>query len=506
MTESSQAVEHLDVVIIGAGLSGIGAACHLQKQCPGKRYAIIEGRESLGGTWDLFRYPGIRSDSDMYTLGYNFKPWTSPKGIADGPDIRQYITEAAAEHDIERKIRFSQKVVKAQWSSEESRWLLTIKQTETGVEKLLSCNFLLCCTGYYNYAAGYRPEFPGESSFKGEIKHPQQWDENYDYSGKRVVVIGSGATAVTLVPAMTDKAEHVTMLQRSPSYVMTLPQDDPMVNGLRKILPERWVYRITRGRNISISWLIYSYCRAFPNAARKLIINLARKQLPVGYDMKHFSPSYNPWDERLCAVPDGDLFAAISTGKASVATDHIDTFTETGIRLKSGEELEADLIVTATGLDVQMFGGMELEVDGKPAVMGERMCYRGVMFEGVPNLGMTFGYTNASWTLKADLIMEHMCRVLNHMDEHGYRQCTPHNVNDAEHTPFVDMRSGYIQRAAGKIPHQGSKRPWKLYQNYVLDMISLRLGRVDDPSLEFTRGKPSAPARTQAVEQAEEVV
>ncbi|WP_281649085.1 NAD(P)/FAD-dependent oxidoreductase [Parendozoicomonas sp. Alg238-R29] len=505
------AVEPLDVVIIGAGLSGIGAACHLKKHCPNKRFAILEGRDSLGGTWDLFRYPGIRSDSDMYTLGYNFKPWTKAKGIADGEDIRTYVTEAAQEAGIDSKIRYGHKVVAADWNSETAQWQLTVEEkgetkTKTKTKtKTIMCRFLLCGTGYYNYEEGYRPQFVGEDNFTGDIIHPQKWPENYDYSGKKVVVIGSGATAVTLAPAMTDKAEHVTMLQRSPTYVMNLPQDDPVVNGLRKILPETWVYRIIRTRNIGISWLIYKYCRAFPNASRKLILKLTKKQLPEGYDMKHFSPSYAPWDERLCVVPDGDLFTAITDGKASVETDHIDCFTEKGIKLKSGKELGADIIVTATGLNIQLFGNMSLTLDGEPLDISEKMYYRGVMFEGVPNLGMVFGYTNASWTLKADLILEHICRLLNYMEDSGHKQCVPVNVNGAVHEPFVDMQSGYIQRAEGKIPHQGSKKPWKLYQNYVMDMISLRFGKVNDPSLEFSSPKNRAKTETQ-VEAREEVV
>jgi len=486
-THDAPTNEYFDVLIIGAGLSGIGAAIHLQKDSPNKSYAILEGREAIGGTWDLFRYPGVRSDSDMYTLGYNFKPWTSPKGIADGKDIREYICDAAREHDIEKNIRFGHKVLTSSWSSETARWTIEIQLTATGEIRHYECNFVLCCTGYYNYDQGYEPVFSGSENFKGDIIHPQKWDENYDYSGKKVVVIGSGATAVTLVPAMTDKAEHVTMLQRSPSYVMALPQDDPMVNGLRKVLPETWVYRIIRTRNIAFSALMYKYCKSFPNSSRRLLQKLVKKEVGENFDMKHFTPNYNPWDERLCAVPDGDMFKVLKEGKASVVTDHIDHFTETGIKLKSGEELQADIIITATGLDVQLFGKMQLIVDGKPFVANEKMVYRGVLLEDLPNAGMVFGYTNASWTLKADLITEWMCRLLNHMDATGKQIVMPHNFDAAvEQRPFLDMQSGYVQRAMEKAPLQGSKLPWKLYQNYALDLATLRFGKVNDETLVFS--------------------
>lgn len=479
--------EYLDVLIIGAGLSGIGAAVHLQKDSPNKTYAILEGREAIGGTWDLFRYPGVRSDSDMYTLGYNFKPWTSSKGIADGKDIREYICSTAKENNIEKNIRFGHKVLTSSWSSETARWTVEVQLNSTGEVRHYECSFLLCCTGYYNYDHGYQPEFVGSKDFKGDIIHPQKWDENYDYSGKRVVIIGSGATAVTLVPAMTDKAEHVTMLQRSPSYVMALPQDDPMVNFLRKFLPETWVYRITRTRNIAFTAMMYNYCKTFPNSARRLMKKLVKKEVGDDFDMKHFSPTYNPWDERLCAVPDGDLFEVLKEGTASIVTDHIDHFTETGIQLKSGESLDADIIITATGLEVQLFGNMKLFVDGKEFNAHEKMVYRGVLLEDLPNAGMVFGYTNASWTLKADLITEWMCRLLNHMDATGKKIVVPKNFDSSvEHQPFVDMQSGYVQRALSKVPQQGSKLPWKLYQNYVLDLATLRFGKVNDENLKFS--------------------
>ena len=491
------ATEYFDVIIIGAGLSGIGAACHLKKDCPQKTFAILEGRDAMGGTWDLFRYPGIRSDSDMYTLGYNFKPWTNAKGIADGKDIREYIRQAADENDINRHIRYGSRVINSNWDSEAGVWKVTVKDSNSDTTKHYVCNFLLCCTGYYNYDHGYTPDFPGISDFAGQVIHPQKWPEDLDYSNKKVVVIGSGATAVTVVPAMAEKAGHVTMLQRSPTYVMTIPQDDAMVNGLRKLLPEKWVYRITRTRNISLSWLMYNYCKTFPNHARKLIYKLTRKQVGADFDMKHFTPSYNPWDERLCAVPDGDLFKAIREKQVAVVTDHIDTFTKDGIKLKSGEELQADIVITATGLDVEMFGKMEVQIDNKPLVAKEKMVYRGFLMEDLPNAGMVFGYTNASWTLKADLITEWMCRLLNHMDKTGNSVVVPRNFDDSvEHRPFVDMESGYIQRALDKAPKQGSKIPWKLAQNYAVDLLMLRFGKVSDPRLRFSKAaRPLADIR-----------
>lgn len=480
------ATEYFDVLIIGAGLSGIGAACHLKKELPHKSFAILEGRNASGGTWDLFRYPGIRSDSDMFTLGYEFKPWNNKKGIADGADIRNYIREAAAENNVEPHIRYQQKVTAARFNSSTSLWTVDVQQAD-GSTKEYSCHFLLSCTGYYSYEEGFTPEFTGRDDFKGQIIHPQFWPENLDYSGKKVVVIGSGATAVTLVPAMTDKAAHITMLQRSPSYVLTVPQQDAMVKVLRALLPQKWAYRIIRGRNVSITLGLFRFCKGFPNAARKLLQWTVKKQLPAGFDMQHFTPKYNPWDERLCAVPEGDMFKAISAGKASVVTDHIDRFVENGILLKSGKTLEADIIITATGLKVQMLGKMQVSVDGQPFVPNQSMSYRGVMFENLPNMGMVFGYTNASWTLKADLISSYVCRLLQHMDEKGVRQVTPRNHNAGiKRLPFINMQSGYIARVKDQIPQQGDERPWKLYQNYFLDMTLLKLASLDDPALEYS--------------------
>jgi cation diffusion facilitator CzcD-associated flavoprotein CzcO len=485
------AIEHFDVLIVGAGLSGIGAAWHLQKDCPDKSYAILDGREAIGGTWDLFRYPGIRSDSDMYTLGYSFRPWTGAKVIADGPSIREYICDTAREAGIDRKIRFGLKVIGASWSSANAQWTVEARRS-SGETVQFSCGFLQMCTGYYNYDAGYTPEFPGVKDFKGTVIHPQHWPENLDYAGKRVLIIGSGATAVTLVPAMTDKAAHVTMLQRSPTYVASVPQEDVMARQLRRFLPEMMVYRIGRTRNVGLQMAVYNLAKKRPKAVRRLLLGQVRKQVGPDFDMAHFTPRYNPWDERLCAVPNGDLFKVLRKGKASIVTDHIDTFTATGIKLKSGRELEADIIITATGLDIQMLGGTRLTVDGQPYDIGQSMNYKGLMFQDLPNMSMVFGYTNASWTLKADLSSEYVCRLLKHMDKTGLRQCTPRNRNNAQPEPFVNMASGYIQRALNKLPKQGSVAPWKVHMNYALDLAMLRYRPVDDGVMEFSNPRQLA--------------
>jgi cation diffusion facilitator CzcD-associated flavoprotein CzcO len=481
------AAEHLDVLIVGAGLSGIGAAWHLQHECPGKSFAILEGRNAIGGTWDLFRYPGIRSDSDMYTLGYNFKPWTNAKAIADGPSIREYIRETAREGGIDKKIRFGIKVLSAAWSTEDAQWTVTTQHVPSGETVTFTCNFLLMCTGYYNYAGGYMPKFPGAEKFKGTLIHPQKWPEDLDYGNKRVVIIGSGATAVTLVPAMTDKAAHVTMLQRSPTYVVAVPLEDTISQKLRRFLPEKIVYRLARTRNVGIQLGFFNLAKSRPKFVRRLLLLQTRRMVGKNFDMKHFTPSYNPWDERLCAVPNGDLFKVLRQGKASVVTDHIETFTETGIKLKSGEELPADIIVSATGLDLQMLGGMAVTVDGEPFRMNEAMNYKGVMFQNLPNLAMVFGYTNASWTLKADITCEYICRLIRHMDKTGVRQCMPVNSDpDIAPTAFLDMQSGYIQRAKDKLPQQGTKAPWKLRQNYAVDLATLRYSGLEDGVMTFT--------------------
>lgn len=478
---------HVDVMIIGAGLSGIGAAYHLQKSCPGKTFAILESRQAIGGTWDLFRYPGIRSDSDMYTLGYSFKPWTDyTKIIADGSAIRDYIQETARENGIDRQIRFGHKVTGMSWSTPAAKWTIQAR-TDAGEDVTFTSSFVISCTGYYNYEAGYTPDFPNIKKFKGQVIHPQQWPEDLDYTGKKVVVIGSGATAVTLVPAMADKAAHVTMLQRSPTYVASIPQKDNISINLRRFLPEMAVYRMGRTRNVALQMGVFNLAKKQPNVVRKALLAQVKAQVGKDFDMKHFTPTYNPWDERLCAVPSGDLFKVLRKGRASVVTDHIDTFTAKGIKLKSGQELEADIIITATGLDILFMGGISVKLDNQPYDMTKTMNYKGIMFRDVPNLALIFGYTNSSWTLKADISSEYICRLLNLMDKKGLRQATPRN-HDSSVVPeaFVNMQSGYIQRAAGKLPQQGNKAPWKVYMNYALDLATLRYKPMEDGSLELS--------------------
>jgi cation diffusion facilitator CzcD-associated flavoprotein CzcO len=492
------AIEHFDVLIVGAGLSGIGAAYHLQRDCPGKTYAILEARGAIGGTWDLFRYPGIRSDSDMYTLGYSFKPWKAAKAIADGPSILHYVRETAAEHDIERHIRFGHKVKRAVWSSETATW--TIDAERDGKTVQVSCNFLSMCSGYYAYDAGYTPQFEGVERFKGQIIHPQLWPETLDYAGKKVVVIGSGATAVTLVPEMARTASHVTMLQRSPTYVVSRPAEDGVANWLRAKLPIKLAYAITRWKNVLFQMLFFNIARKKPEKTKERLLGMVREHLGPDYDIEtHFTPRYNPWDQRLCLVPDADLFASIKSGASSVVTDHIETFTEDGITLKSGKTLDTDIIVTATGLRMQLLSGMELIVDGKTIDLPQTTSYKGMMFSEVPNLASTFGYTNASWTLKADLTAEYICRLLKHMDRTGTRICTPHlNEPDLEVEPWLDFSSGYVQRALEVLPRQGAKKPWKVHQNYALDMMALRFGAVEDGVMEFSKPKVAAKAKAAA--------
>jgi cation diffusion facilitator CzcD-associated flavoprotein CzcO len=487
------AIEHFDVLVVGAGLSGIGAAYHLQTLCPNKSYVVLEGRDAIGGTWDLFRYPGIRSDSDMYTLGYRFKPWREAKAIADGPSICNYVVETARENGIDKNIRFHHQVKRADWSSETSRWTV---ETERGPQKEIvrfTTNFLFMCSGYYDYAGGYAPEFPGSDKFAGRIVHPQKWPEDLDYKNKKVIVIGSGATAVTLVPEMAKDAAHVTMLQRSPTYVVSRPAEDARANWLRRNLPIKLAYMITRWFNVLFGMYFFNLARKRPAQVKKYLIDMVRQEVGPDVDVDtHFTPRYNPWDQRLCLVPDADLFSSIRSGKASVVTDTIDTFTPNGIKLKSGQELKADIIVTATGLKLQLLSGMQVTIDGVVQNMSQTMSYKGMMYSGVPNLASSFGYTNASWTLKCDLTCEYICRLLNFMERKGYSEARPRKDSSVAEAPWLDFSSGYIQRARDVLPKQGTKRPWKLYQNYALDLLTLRYGKVDDGTMRFS--KPHAVA------------
>ncbi|MDR3513606.1 MAG: NAD(P)/FAD-dependent oxidoreductase [Caulobacteraceae bacterium] len=490
-------MEHLDVLVVGAGISGIGAGYHLQTLSPGRTYAIFEGRPSMGGTWDLFRYPGIRSDSDMYTLGFSFRPWKEAKAIADGPSILKYLKETAQAYGIDRHIRYQHKVKRASWDSTASQWTVEFEHGPDGALDKITCNFLFMCSGYYNYAQGYRPDFPGEAEFKGRIVHPQHWPSDLDYAGKTVVVIGSGATAVTLVPEMAKTAAHVVMLQRSPTYVVSRPAEDAFANRLRKILPAKLAYDIIRWRNVLFQMYFYNFARKKPQQTKAGILDRVRQELGPDYDIAtHFTPKYNPWDQRLCLVPDADLFQSIRSGAAEVVTDHIETFTENGIRLKSGKTIEADVIVTATGLDMQLMSGLEVTVDGAPTDLTQCFSYKGMMYSGVPNLASTFGYTNASWTLKADLTSEYVCRLLNHMDRKGLTECRPINDDpNLEAAPWLDFSSGYVTRAMNRFPKQGLKAPWRVYQNYALDLLAFRYGAVDDGVMRFSGpAKAATPA------------
>ena len=482
--------DHVDVLIVGAGLSGIGAAWHLKDKSPDRSFAILEGRGAIGGTWDLFRYPGIRSDSDMYTLGYVFRPWTEAKAIADGPSILAYVRDTAREADIERHIRFGHMVTAAAWSTEDARW--TVSAVHDGASVEITCGFLFLCGGYYDYAGGYTPDYPGLDRFGGRLVHPQAWPEDLDYAGRQVVVIGSGATAVTLVPEMARTAGHVTMLQRSPTYVVSRPAEDAFANKLRERLPAKLAYAIVRWRNVLFGMYFFNMARKKPEQVKKGILDMVRAQLPAGYDVEtHFTPRYNPWDQRLCLVPDADLFEAIKAGRASVVTDHIETFTETGVQLKSGAHLAADVVVSATGLKLKVMNGLSLTVDGRPIVPGETLSYKGMMYEGVPNLVSVFGYTNASWTLKCDLTCAYVCRILNHMRAKGLRQVAPVNTRgDVGELPWLDFSSGYVTRAMADFPKQAAKAPWKLNQNYALDLMSLRYQGLEDGVLTFSNPAP----------------
>jgi len=481
----------VDVLIVGAGISGIGAAYYLHREHPRRSYVILEARDASGGTWDLFRYPGVRSDSDLYTFGYEFKPWRDEDAIASADKILAYLRETAAEYGIDRKIRFHSKVVSASWSSPDARWTVEVDHTDTGERTTLTCNWLFCAGGYYRYDEGYTPHSEGRERFRGLIIHPQQWPADLDYAGKRILVIGSGATAVTLIPAMADTAAHITMLQRTPSYIMPLPSRDKLANRLRAMLGDERGYAIARRKNIIRQQAIWRFCQKYPKAARRVIRKFNVKMLPAGYPVdEHFNPPYNPWDQRLCAVPDGDLFKAIRNGRASVVTDRITTFTEKGVLLESGRELEADIIITATGLNVQTMGGMSLTVDGQPVSLPDTVAYKGMMLSGVPNFAYAIGYTNSSWTLKVGLLCEHFCRLLAYMDAHGYDTARPEPAGPAmPKRPFLNFGAGYIQRAISQLPRQGDRAPWLTSMSYTSDVKLLRRLPVQDPELHFSRSQ-----------------
>lgn len=485
-------MEHLDVLVVGAGLSGIGAGAYLQTECPWASYAIFEARDAIGGTWDLFRYPGIRSDSDMFTLGYSFRPWDGEKSIADGDSILQYICDTATETGVDEHIRFHHRIVQAEWSTDDGAWRIIAERLDTNETVELTCGFVFSCGGYYRYDRGYLPDFDGMDDFGGTIVHPQAWPDDLDYAGKRVVVIGSGATAVTLIPSLAATADHVTMLQRSPSYIASVPAKNPAAQFLRKVLPKRFEGPAIRWALALGAQGIYKLSKARPELVKKALRWGLERELPRGYDIDtHFTPAYNPWDQRMCIVPDGDLFKAIRAGNASVVTDHIDSFTETGLRLRSGTELEADIVVTATGLDLLFLGGIEITVDGEKIDVSEHLTYKGMMLEGVPNLAMAVGYTNASWTLKCDLTCDYVCRLLNRLHETGQRQCTAVNRDaSVTHEPLLGLSSGYVQRSAHRFPKQGSRQPWQVHQSYLRDYRALRMQGIDDDAMAFSNPVP----------------
>ncbi len=487
--------EHFDVLIIGAGISGIGAAYHLQRDCPTKSYAILENRKAIGGTWDLFRYPGIRSDSDMYTLGFAFKPWKEKKAIADGPSILKYLNETVEENRIDQHIRFQHGVKSAAWSTKEATWTVQVAQGDTGEIVEYTCNFLFLCGGYYQYAAGYTPDFPGIENFKGQLAHPQKWTQDIDYQNKKVVIIGSGATAVTLVPEMAKTAAHVTMLQRSPTYMLSRPAEDAFANKLQKILPEKAAYDIIRWRNVLLTLFLFHQSKRKPEQVKNYLIGQVKKRLGADYDVEaHFTPHYSPWDQRLCLVPDDDLFDALADKSASVVTDHIETFTETGIKLRSGQELEADLVVTATGLNLEVFAGITLSVDGTTIKPADTYMYKGMMYSDIPNMATSFGYTNASWTLRSDLTCHYVCRLINHMSKTATRQCTPRLTDPTmQETAWFNLSSGYVDRASGMLPKQGDKNPWIAPQNYLLDIWNLKFGSLQDDAMQFTKPPRARP-------------
>jgi cation diffusion facilitator CzcD-associated flavoprotein CzcO len=482
-------VEHFDVLIVGAGLSGIGAGYYLQRDRPARRYAILEGRGDLGGTWDLFRYPGIRSDSDMFTLGYSFRPWKGNRAIADGPAILGYLRETAREFGIDRHIRFQHRVRSASWSSGRARWTVEAEVGPHRQPARYTCRFLYLCSGYYDYEEGHAPTFPGSQDFRGRLIHPQHWPRDLDYRGRRIVVVGSGATAVTLVPALAQTAAHVTMLQRSPSYILPIPAEDHLARAIRKLLPERAAHRLVRWKNILLGIGFYQLCRRAPARAKRFLRRQLARELPPEVDLDvHFRPRYEPWDQRVCFVPDADLFRAVKAGRASIVTDHVVKFTPHGILLQSGRELPADIIVTATGLKLLAGGGIRLEVDGTPVNPGRCLTYKGLMLSNVPNCALCVGYINASWTLRAELSSAYVCRLLRHMERHGYAQCVPRCDPAAVGAgPLLGLTSGYVQRSVDLLPRQGAKAPWLMHQNYVRDLLSLRFGKVDDGTLVFSR-------------------
>ncbi|WP_431676717.1 flavin-containing monooxygenase [Kitasatospora sp. KL5] len=491
------AAEHLDVLIIGAGISGIGAGRYLKTELPSKSFAVLEARGASGGTWDLFRYPGIRSDSDLHTFGYEFKPWRDKEAIASAPRILAYLRETVAENGLEPHIRYHHRLVSASWSSERARWTVEVERTDTGGRTELTCSWLFCAGGYYRYDEGFTPRFEGRERYRGTVVHPQHWPEDLDYADKRVLVIGSGATAVTLVPAMAGTAAHITMLQRTPTYILPVPKRDTVGNLLKKVLGEERGHALTRRKNIAQQRAVWRLCQRYPKAARRLIRWINVRQLPAGYPVdEHFNPPYDPWDQRLCAVPDGDLFKELRAGRASVVTDRIATFTERGVLLESGRELEADIVVTATGLNVQAFGGARLTVDGEQVSLPDTVAYKGMMLSGVPNFAYAIGYTNSSWTLKVGLLCEHFCRLLAHMDAQGWDACRPEPADPAMPTqPFLSFGAGYIQRAVDQLPRQGDRMPWLTSMDYQADVRLLRADSVLDPELHFSRVTPSAGGR-----------
>ena len=483
----SNQIEKVDVLIIGAGLAGIGGACQLRRQCPNHSFTILESRETSGGTWDLFRYPGFRSDSDMYTYSYGFKPWKDKSTIAEGHKILSYIREAAAEYDVERHIRYQHKVIAANWSTSENRWLVTAERSDTGERVTVSCMFMFNCCGYYDYDQGYTPEFAGRDEFKGQLFHAQHWPEDLDYSDKRVVVVGSGATAVTLVPAMAEDTSSLVMLQRTPTYIANVPGEDPLGIKLRKCLPDSWTFRLIRWKKVMFQIYVYRLSRKKPKALKKFLLGQVKQALGPDYDVAtHFTPPYNPWDQRLCAVPDGDMFEVIRKGRAEVVTDHVDSFNAEGIQLKSGRQLDADIVVLATGLNLKFAGGIVHSIDDKEIDITEHFIYRGMMFSDLPNLAFTVGYTNSSWTLKTDLTSNYVCRLLKKMERGNYATVTPSLNGDVEEVPLLDFDAGYVLRARDQMPKNGDRLPWKNYQDYIRDFIGLRLGRLRDKELEFS--------------------